>query len=172
MKKISGNIKAGQYEKVPTFLVVSTARLSVHGRTEELRKMVPWPYQEQESSGHLFTIAAHKHGDPFFFSQEMEAKIVNLGSLQRAGILHDYPFIAGLIFIITEWSKTSKDDAIAQAYQLNGIWNSAWEKECEFSPEEIASAKEKFEQLCHAWNDTENSRSSRVPGSGVNLARC
>jgi len=163
MKKIDSNVKAGQYRAAPTFLVVSMARTSIHDRAENLRKRLPWPYQHQDASGQLFTIAAHELDAPFFYFPEWENHIENLGPLQRAGILRDHEFIAGLIFLATKWSARNDEQPVAGVYSLNGIWNSAWEKNNGFGPQATAGAKRIFESLCHAWNDTEDSRSPLLP---------
>jgi hypothetical protein len=128
-----------------------------------LRKRLPWSRQKHDATGQLFAIAAHNVGEPFCFFREYGHLIENLGPLERAGILRDHPFIVGLIFLVTGWNLTDNPDAIERAFRLNGVWNSAWEMNNSFAPEAVATAKRTFEQLCHAWNDTEDSRSALLP---------
>jgi hypothetical protein len=163
MKKIASNVKAGQYSAAPTFLVVSLVRTALHERAENLRKWLPWPGQKQNASGQLFVVGAHKLDDPFYFFPENGSTIVNLGVINRAGILVDHPYIAGLIFLVTEWSSGNSAEVVDGVYSLNGIWNKAWENNEGIKPEGVAAAKLSFERLCHAWNDTEDSRSPLLP---------
>ncbi|WP_025032480.1 hypothetical protein [Bradyrhizobium sp. DOA9] len=163
MKKIDGNVKTGQYEALPTFLVVSAVRSALHQRANDLRKAIPWPHQVQAASGQLFAVAAHLVGEPFYFFEEWGNEIKNLGRLERAGILRDHPSIAGIIFLNTEWNLTDHPNAIAEAFQLNGIWNSNWEPPLSVRPEAADAAKQTFEKLCHAWNDTDDTRSPMLP---------
>ncbi|MEZ0171096.1 hypothetical protein [Microvirga sp. TS319] len=163
MKKVDANVKAGQYQAVPTFLVVSLVRTALHERAENLRKWLPWPGQSLPVNGQLFAVAAHDAGDPFNFFPEWGNSVVDLGPLNRAGILRDHPFIAGMIFVVTEWSKADCPDAVKKAYALNGIWNSEWEADNSFSAEAVESAKSTFLRLCDAWNDTKDTRSAHLP---------
>ena len=163
MKKIDSNVKAGQYQAAPTFLVASMARTAIHDRAENLRKCLPWPHQDQDASGQLYTIAAHEVDAPYFFFPEWENHIQSLGPLRRAGILRDHEFIAGLIFLSTKWSAANDQQPVVGVYALNGIWNCAWERHNPFGPQVTAAAKKIFESLCHAWNDTEDSRGYFLP---------
>lgn len=163
MRKIDSNVKAGQYEAAPTFLVVSTARTALHDRAENLRQFIPWPGQSKNASGQLFAIAAHRVNDPFFFFEEWGPSIEDLGPLGRAGILRDHQSIAGLIFLTTEWGADNSTDSVSGVYFLHGVWNSAWEENNPFDPQTAAEAKKIFEEICHAWNDTEDSRSNLLP---------
>jgi hypothetical protein len=163
MKKIDSNVKAGQYAAAPTFLVVSAVRSALHERAENLRRWLPWPGHVQNANGQLFAVAAHQIGEPFYFFPEWGREIVNLGAIGRAGILLDHPYIAGLIFVVSEWRETDKGDLVFGVYSLNGIWNNAWEGSASFGPEATTAAKKAFEQLCHHWNDTDDSRSSFLP---------
>jgi hypothetical protein len=159
MRKIDSNVKAGQFASVPTFLVVSLARTAVHGRVEDLRKWLPGP--EHDASGQLFAIAAQKLEEPFYFYSQRRNDIASRGELGRAGILLDHPYIVGLIFLHTEWNGRNSTNSVDEVYALNGIWNKAWEKGV--GPAQAAAAKALFEQICHAWNDTEDSRSPLLP---------
>jgi hypothetical protein len=163
MKKIDSNVKAGQYSAAPTFLIVSLARTAIHDRAENLRQWVPWRGQSHDASGQLFTIAAHQLNAPFFFFPEWGERIEDLGPLVRAGVLRDHDFIAGLIFLATNWSASNDSEPVAGFFSLIGIWNSAWEKNNGFGSQATAEAKKVFQELCHAWNDVEDSRSQVLP---------
>jgi len=163
MKKIDSNVKLGQYQAAPTFLVVSMARSAIQDCSENLRKWLAWAHQDHDASGQLYALAAHEVDAPFYFFPEGESRIENLGSLRRAGILRDHEFIAALIFLATNWSAPNDEEPVDGVYALNGIWNGEWEAGNTFGPQATASAKKIFESLCHAWNDTRNSRSQLLP---------
>lgn len=163
MKKIDGNVKAGQYIDAPTFLVVATARANLHDRAENLRRRLPFPNNVLDASGQLFAIAAHAVDEPFYFFEEWGDKIKSLGLLNRAGILRDHPFIAGLIFLQTAWTSSSGANSTSNMFTLNGIWNTEWENNNSFGAVLTAQAKAIFDKLCHNWNDSEDTRHSLLP---------
>ena len=162
MKKVDSNVKAGQYEDAPTFMVIATGRTSVHARPENLRKWLPWPGLDQPASGQLYAIASHELDQPFFFPED-NWTMANLGPIGRAGVLRDHGFIAGLIFLVTELGASNSPAPVEGVYSLNGIWNSAWENNNPFGPQAVAAAKKVFEKLCDAWNDTDDSRCELLP---------
>jgi hypothetical protein len=173
MKKIGGNVKYEQYMAGPTFLVVSTSRTSLHYRAPNLKKRLKLYNCPTLASGQLFAVAAHEVGEHFFFVPERKSEkilcgpdidedVISLGPLNRNGILLDYPFIAGLIFISTTWSKANAPDALDSAYRLNGVWNLNWEQSGA-EPANITAAKHVWSQLCDAYNDTDDSRSALLP---------
>jgi hypothetical protein len=47
--------------------------------------------------------------------------------------------------------------------QLNGVWNSEWERSNPFGPAAPATAKAVFAKLYHACSDTEDSRAALLP---------
>lgn len=150
MRKIDGNIKHGQYKNAPTFLVVSTDRASLHDRAEELKKqVVAFDGTKAITSGHLWAIAAHQYGHDFFF--EVERGVASC-SIDRNGILLDHDYIAGIIFLRKEWSEQDWKEA----YRLNGIYNLLWEEKSEFDDALKLRARQTFNKLCHASNDTLN----------------
>lgn len=163
MRKIDSNVKAGQYVQAPTFLVVSAARTSLHQRAENLRKWLTWPGAPQPASGQLFTIAAHRLGDPFFFFPEHGVEIRNLGPIHRAGILRDHDYIPGLIFLASEMGKYNAPQPVEGIYAFNGIWNSHWAASNHFGTATTDAARAVFTKLCQAWNDTEGSRDASLP---------
>jgi hypothetical protein len=59
--------------------------------------------------------------------------------------------------------EQQRQESVGGVYALHGIWNLAWEKDNAFGPEATAQAKRIFENLCHAWNDSEDSRSQILP---------
>jgi len=169
MKKIDGNVKFDQYTSFPTFLVVSLVRTALHDRSDNLKRRLSMFNCPTPTSGQLFAVAAHPIGDEFYYYPERPDRVffpsggedaVSLGPLQRNGLLLDHPFIAGIIFLQTEWSKSGLPNALDEAYRLNGIWNLAWERSSAFSSEAASAAKQLFERLCHSYNDTDDTRSS------------
>ena len=162
MKKIDSNIKAGQYQNSPTILVVSNARTAIHDDAGNLRRWLPFSDIKQPASGQLYAIAAHELDQPFFFPDDQE-RMTDLGPLSRAGILRDHTFIAGLIFLVTKTSAFNSGHLIEDVYSFNGIWNVDWEKKNPFGQQATISTKKTFESLCHAWNDTEDSRGNLLP---------
>jgi len=180
MKKIDSNVKYDQYSGCPTFLVVSTSRTSLHDHAENVRKRVKLFDCPTLASGQLFAVAAHHIGEDFYFLAEPKVDdildlkffpdpgedVISLGPLDRNGILLDHPFIAGVVFLSAEWSKANAPNALDRAYHLNGVWNLNWESSGAIDPENIAAAKHVWEQLCHAYNDTDDTRSAFLPERG------
>jgi hypothetical protein len=160
MSKIDSNVKAGQYEEAPTFLVVSLARTALHDDAKELRRSVPWQDQAESASGQLYSIAAHQLDEPFYFFPEWGEQIENLGTLNRAGLLRDHEFIAGIIFLAAKWGADD-EGTVANTFKLNGIWNSAWA--AKNNSEATVAAKTIFNELCDAWNDMDDSQSAALP---------
>jgi hypothetical protein len=165
IRKIRGNIKAGQYKGHPTILVVSLVRLGVREDGVELRR---WQEEDEDfggrANGHLYTIAAHQVGDSFSdYGRQRGPEPYDLGSLNEAGILLDHPFIAGIVFMETAWHETDSPEILNEGVRFNGVWNSPWEADSAFTEEEKAETKRCFAQLCHAWNDTEDSRRTNLP---------
>lgn len=154
MRQIGGNVKQGQFGQDPTFLVIPMERTALRRRSEELQ---PTRYDHVMGgtvSGHLWTIAAHKAGEPFL-DATLDLPAHDMGALNRAGILRDFPFIRGIIFINTEWNELGSADfvdrtVLAKAYQLLGIWNDA------YAPIAGSAASNDpktsaFSRICHVW---------------------
>jgi hypothetical protein len=164
IQKIRSNVKAGQYEGRPTFLVVSLARLGIHPAAVELRRRGPLDADwDERPSGHLFAIAANRLADNFYGRSRGSPGITNLGPLGQAGTLLDHPFVAGLVFLETIRSELGGLDPARNAFRFHGVWNDAWEASATFTPEEKAAAKQSFESLCLYWNDMSNSRDDQIP---------
>lgn len=167
-RKIRNNVKSGQYATYPTFLVVSLVRLSIRDRAVHLRRRLDLDTNWNERpSGHLFAIAAAQPNERHYDYARGHPGITDTGDLQGVGILVDHPEIAGIIFLHSSWSDSNKPDAIATAFRFHGIWNLAWEAASPFTPPEKAEAKRIFEQLCNAWNDTDDSRADEIPDLGA-----
>jgi hypothetical protein len=168
IRKIRGNIKAGQYKAQPTVLVVSLVRLGVRDDGVELRR---WQDEDEDfggrANGHLCTIAAHQVGEPLWdYGRKRGPEPYDFGPLNEAGILLDHPFVAGIVFMETAWHETDSPEILNRGIRFNGVWSSAWEANSAFSKEEKAEAKRCFARLCHFWNDTEDSRSATIPDLG------
>lgn len=156
MQQIGQNVKHGQFQEKPTFLVVALPRTLIRGDAVELHA------ERQDAhlgkvNGHLWTLAAHQVGDPFWwphpdgFRPDPAREDNNNGPLMQNGILRDYPFIRGIVFIHTTWHKLSSadrfDPGILDAYRLHGIWN-AHPVPSEPAPD---TAHSSFPALCHDW---------------------
>lgn len=154
MRQIGGNVKHGQFEQQSTFLVIPMVRTALRRRSEELE---PTRYDQVMGgtvSGHLWTIAAHKAGDSFF-DATLDAPAHDMGALGSAGVLRDFPFIRGIIFINTEWNELDSADIVdhtvlTRAYQLLGIWNDAYVPNdgSTVSNDPKSSA---FSSICDVW---------------------
>jgi hypothetical protein len=105
-------------------------------------------------NGHLWTIAAHKVGEHFWWPDpkgSMCADGNDNGPLEQNGVLRDYPFVRGLVFIGTIWSKRGSQDffnpkILSEGYRLHGIWNDAFTPLGESESTQITS----FFDLCDA----------------------
>ena len=95
MRQVGGNVKAGQFGRCPTFLVLPMIRTAIHSREEELEPVRITP-SGLRGAGHLWTIAAHRPGDAFFDPISRDAL-----PLERAGILRDFPFVRGIVFLVS-----------------------------------------------------------------------
>lgn len=161
MSKIDSNVKAGQYEGRPTFLVVSLARLGVHGDALELRRWVD--DAEGRRNGHLYTIAAHPADTAFHgYHRDSFGEPSDLGLLPRVGVLRDHPNIAGIIFIDLVGREANGDNYFSLGVRLHGVWNTYWEQNSTALDAEKAGAKSLFDQLCDAWNDLEDQRAGKI----------
>ena len=157
MRQIAQNVKEAQFRAAPTFLVLPMIRTALHTRVEDLAPTLTHPVTGETVSGHLWTIATHEVGALFSSS---ESAITHEGApLNRAGILVDFPFVRGIVFLDTKWNKLPSanfidPEAITNAYRLFGIWNdrfSGLSAVTAAAPDPEASA---FSRLCHAWRRT------------------
>ena len=155
MRQIDGNVKAGQFETYPTFLVVPLIRTALRASSEELDQTRLDPDGGESISGHLWTIAFHGVGEPFYDATDSRGSRC-LGSLERAGILKDHAFIRGLVFVHTEWSELGDASqgnlaCIDRSYRLYGEWNDnyAVPPSVEGVPE--TPNESAFAKLCDEW---------------------
>jgi hypothetical protein len=136
MRQIGRNIKQGQFEEKPTVLVVALPRTSVRSDAIELVEARRDPSLGRVN-GHLWTIAAHKVGDHFWWpdpkglSSPVAADGNDNGPLEQNGVLRDYPFVRALLFIGAIWDKLGSADffnpnILREAYRLHGVWNDAF----------------------------------------------
>ena len=156
IRQIGANVKQGQFEEKSTILVVALPRTSIRSDAVDLtdfrQDAVLGPV-----NGHLWTLAAHKVGDHFWwphpngFRQQAAAHDNDNGPLPQNGVLRDYPFVQGIVFIHTIWHKLGSADVfnpniLDDAYRLHGVWNDA------FAPlGQVQSANpSSFFGLCHA----------------------
>lgn len=152
MAQIGGNVKAKQFNEYPTFLVLPMIRTALRTSAEELCPRRFDGAHGGKVSGHLWTIAAHDCGAEFYDSTP-ERKAHCLGDLKRAGILWDYPFIRGIIFLHTQWSSLPGSDSYEPfpdpAFGFFGIWNSTYCPPPGVSLTDPASSV--FAKICNEW---------------------
>lgn len=129
MRQIGRNVQPGQFATAPTFLVLPMIRTNLRSGAIELCRHYFDPDLNIDVNGHLWTIAAHPFGDQFV-DHEIGRIQTFKGILNRAGILQDFPFVRGIIFLHTEWSKLTDCDSSHpfpdEAFGLYGVWNDAW----------------------------------------------
>ena len=155
MRQIGQNIKAGQFEERPTILVVSLARTSIHSGADELIDYRIDPHLGPVN-GHLWTLAAHKVGETFWWPHpngfQLEGGEDNdNGPLQQNGILRDFNFVQGIVFIDTILHELGSADLfdpgiLDKAYRLHGIWNDAF---VPIGQSASVGASSSFFMLCH-----------------------
>lgn len=142
MKKLSGNIKKSQYEVEPTFLVANLGRLSVRVEAEQLSQTYSIPAddisdgQQVEVSGQLWTISNHQMNDDFHWIErdgQRESKVIELN-----GLLRDYHFIQGIIFVNEPWSEFENSDNWRDSYRFLGVWNEDCTITCDATIREAA----------------------------------
>ncbi|NOG73533.1 hypothetical protein [Roseicella sp. DB1501] len=156
MRQIGSNVKRGQFEEKPTFLVVALPRTLIRGDAVELQAE-RHDARLGKVNGHLWTLAAHEVGDHFWWPhpdglQPDPAREENdNGPLAQNGILRDYPFIGGIVFIHTTMNKLSSADAfdpdILHAYALRGVLNDR----AMLGGQAADAAHSSFPALCDDW---------------------
>jgi hypothetical protein len=154
MRQIGGNVKSTQFSSSTTFLVVPLIRTAIRSDELELERRRSDPHLGGIVSGHLWTIAAQVAGESFM-DATLDAPAHDLGALDRAGILRDFAFICGMIFLNTEWNLLGSADVsdptvLGRAYRLFGVWNDRYQSSQggAVTPSPQTSA---FSRLCHAW---------------------
>jgi hypothetical protein len=136
IKKIKNNIKVSQIHYGPTVLVVDLGRL--RGIPQGPSGLLPvffhdGPPAESCVSGELWQIALGLKGERVFSLPEFDGKS-NLGGHQtQRGILHEFPGLLAVTFMLPPWSENAS---------LLTIWNIAsdqtqLENPCTLSEHEI-----------------------------------
>jgi hypothetical protein len=156
IRQIDGNVKQGQFEEKPTILVVALPRTSIHSDADDLIAFRQDP-KLGPVNGHLWTLAAHKVGDHFWwphwdgFQSDETAQENDNGPLHQNGVLRDFPFVQAILFIHTIWHQLGSADffnptILDDAYLLHGVWNDA------FTPlSQVQSVRpSSFFSLCNA----------------------
>lgn len=157
MRQIGRNVKQGQFKERPTILVVALPRTSIRAGAEELQENLDDPMLGR-LNGHLWTLAAHRVGDTFWwphpdgFQPDPNRDENDNGPLEQNGVLRDYAFVQGIIFLHTIWHKVDSADRpnaniLDDAYRLHGIWNDAYEPLNDTPSVDPSS----FFQVCHAF---------------------
>ena len=134
--KISNNIKTDQIQYGPTVLVVDLGRLS--GSSQGPSGLLPVFYHDEppaEScvSGEYWQIALGKPGEQVFRLPDFDGKTNLAGHQTQTGILHQFPSLVAVTFLIPAWSKKS---------ELLTIWNASWDQDtlrnsCKLSEHDI-----------------------------------
>ncbi len=133
MRQIGANVKQGQFEEKPTILVVALPRTAIHSYADELIDLRQDPVLGKVN-GHLWTLAAHKVGDHFWWPHpdglRWHGADNDNGPLDQNGVLRDFPFVQAIVFIHTIWHNFKAQISLIQhsghAYRLHGVWNGAF----------------------------------------------
>lgn len=117
IEKISNNVKVGQIYYGPTVLVVDMGRFS--GIPQGPSGLLPaffhdGPPAESCVSGELWQIALGLRGERVFSLPEFDGQSNLAGHQQRQGLLHDFPGLFAVTFMLPRWSKNP---------ELLTIWN-------------------------------------------------
>jgi hypothetical protein len=154
MSQIAANVKMGQFSEAPTFLVVPMIRTAVRQRGEELTRTRYDAHLGGRVTGHLWAIAAAPLGE-HFHDATRHSPAADLGPLSRAGIFVDFPFVAGMIFIHTEWNELGNADFALpfpdRAFRTFGIWNDNYEPINQDSLRVLGPRESAFHRLCDQW---------------------
>lgn len=127
MRKLSSHVKRAQYVNAPTFLVANLGRLAVRVDAEQLSPEFVFPGEDTfygnplEISGQLWTIANHQLDDAFYWVDPDGRRKSDV--IKRAGLLRDFPFIQGIIFMNEPWSEFARATDWRDAYRFLGVWN-------------------------------------------------
>ncbi|KZK81228.1 hypothetical protein PsAD13_04177 [Pseudovibrio sp. Ad13] len=156
MRKLSGNIKQGQYTDAPTFLVANLGRLCVRVNSEQLNKTSTISAVETfdglpaDVSGHLWTIANHVPETDFSWLDPIGQ--LHSTPIMQAGLLRDYPFIQGIIFTTEPWSEFEEHQDWRASYAFLGVWN----RDCtsNFDMVKTDQARSILEAICMHIVDT------------------
>lgn len=104
------------------------------------------------NTGHLWAVAANREGEDYWEGGRV------VGKLPDTGILRRRTEIAGIIFVWTELNHTRDQDALDNAFHLQGFWNSQWRAAAGVSRYRADQTKRLLIGVCDAYNDTNNRR--------------
>jgi len=155
-QKLAQNVKEAQFDDKPTFLVAVMARTALRTGPDELKREYDDKQLGGRVSGHLWAIAANNLGQHFFdFDRDWQRH--DFGPLNQEGVLKDFPFIRGILFLSTEWSELDSadrghSDTLGRAYRLHGIWNSAYSGSAGVGN----PYKSEFAKLCDSYVQTKD----------------
>lgn len=152
--KIRNNIKGGQIHFGPTVLVVDLGRLS--GIPQGPSGLLPVffhdrPPAESCVSGELWQIALGLPGEQVFSLPEFDGKSNLAGHQTERGILHDFPGLFAITFMLPRWGEKPS---------LFTIWNigsdqTLLENPCKLSESEIGDLLATYSD---GLNDQHNER--------------
>ncbi len=134
--KISNNIKLGQIQFGPTVLVVDLGRL--HSIAQGPSGLLPvffhdGPPAESCVSGELWHVAFGLAGEQILSLPEFDGKSNLAGHQTEQGILHQFPTLMAVTFLLPRWSDKA---------ELLTVWNVGWdqsalENSCTLAEDEI-----------------------------------
>lgn len=112
VEKARGNIKADQFARPNTFLVINLSVIPPFiTEPKALRPAYPDDYLFSKAvTGDLWTMAFGKVGMPILGVPEFEGKPCVEGTFDKVGILEDPDFscVSGLVFMIHPWQRPSE----------------------------------------------------------------
>lgn len=132
--KLSGAIKSSQFANEPTYLVACLDRLDSFMEPNALQRTYDDPDLKGSVSGDLWHLAYGKVDDEFHFYDPALGRISS-ARLEREGLLHAFPKIAGIIVLVRPW-KSGGDEHTAfdsSEYKLLGLGREGLKSEATFS---------------------------------------
>jgi hypothetical protein len=158
LSQIARNVSTDQFSAGPTFLVLPMIRTALRVTEEELRQRRDDAYLGRGVTGHLWCIAAARLGLHFYDATLLDCSAHDLGTLTRAGLFRDFPFIAGVIFVGTEWNELGSADSAMpfpdQAFRTLGVWNATYVPTGHASKRACARSSS-FAAMCDAWRPSQ-----------------
>ncbi len=143
IEKISNNVKVGQIHYGPTVLVVDMGRFS--GIPQGPSGLLPaffhnGPPAESCVSGELWQIALGLPGEQIFSLPEFDGRSNLAGHQQRQGLLHDFPGLFAITFMLPRWNKNP---------ELLTVWNTGSDQTllanpCTLSENEVGEVLAKY----------------------------
>lgn len=110
LEKIRGNIKPEQFSTPNTFLVVNLSMLPpAITEPQALRPVYcDVPSCPTPVSGEIWMIGFGQPGMLIFDEPEFEGKPCIQGRFEKLGVLREYDFIAGVLFVIHPWRRPAE----------------------------------------------------------------